>query len=110
MFFFPGNYSEGFGEEDPKRKWAPTGIAAPPSSTAAVAAISKEAKEEKQEEGKQLERRVSLKGLTMKEIEHAQELFEKYDTNFDKKIDKGQYFSFKQLLFNFPVLIIFVFR
>ena len=46
---------------------------------------------EKKEEGKTLERRISLKGLTMKEIEHAQTLFEKYDTNYDKKIDKEEF-------------------
>ena len=77
LFFSSGNYSEGFGEEDPKKKWAPSGIAA--------------TTEKKEEEGKTLERRVSLKGLTMHEIEHAQTLFEKYDTNYDKKIDKDEF-------------------
>ena len=33
-----GNYSEGFGEEDPKKRWAPTGIAAPPKDMKSAAA------------------------------------------------------------------------
>lgn len=85
-----GNYSEGFGEEDPKKKWAPTGIAAPSEPGTSFASPSKAASEEPKPSEKVLERRVSLKGLSMKEIEHAQGLFEKYDTNFDKKIDKGK--------------------
>ena len=91
LFQVKGNYSEGFGEEDPKKKWAPSGIAAAGAGQPAAPA----AEEKKPEPAHP---NVSLKGLKMKEIEHAQALFEKYDSDFNKKIDSKEFLEiFKEL-------------
>ncbi len=88
LFQVKGNYSEGFGEEDPKKKWAPSGIAAAGAGQPAAEAAPAEPERPQ----------VSLKGLSMKEIEHAQGLFEKYDKDFNKKIDNVEFLElFKEL-------------
>jgi len=83
LFKLKGNYDEGFGEKQHKEKWTHSETNLSPEEVIALTGLRLPSG------GKE----INLSGLTMEDVENAQESFKKFDANHDGVIDKSEFLT-----------------